>query len=544
LYQIVRLMKKIFLIISVLWSVFVFGQIEDAWVYFNDKPEADFYLNNPLEMLSQKALDRRTNQNIAVDYTDVPIHQPYIDALNNTGTVIVLAKSKWMNAVHIQGTFSSISDLVNFSFVESIQYANKALNNSAKPNLNSKKHYPNQKNLNLAENFAYGNSDNQIEIHNGHLLHQEGFTGTGKIIAVLDNGFIGVNTALPFERLHNENLILGGYDFVNRSDDFYNGGNHGTRVLSVIGAYQENELIGTAPNASFYLFITEDNNSETPLEESLWVEAAETADSLGVDIINTSLGYATFDNPDYNYTYSDMDGITTFISKGLNFAYSKGIICITSAGNYGNASWQYITSPADALGAFSVGAVNNIGEYASFSSIGPTADNRIKPDVVAQGVASVNALPNGAINTSNGTSFSAPIIAGLTACLWEAFPDLNNEQLMQLIRESAHLYENPTFQLGYGIPDFYQAYQNLNKENPDKNIFVLYPNPASDQLYIYNNSLNENNYIRLFDISGKQVLEQSFQNNSSIDLKNLEVGLYIYKVLIGREVKTGKILKK
>jgi len=537
-------MKKIVLIISVLWSVFVFGQIEDAWVYFNDKPEANFYLDNPLEMLSQRALDRRTNQNITIDYTDVPVHQPYIDALNNTETVVVLAKLKWLNAVHIRGTYSAISALAGFSFVESIVFANKSLNNSPKPNLGSKKQYPNQKNLNLNENFSYGNSANQVEIHNGHLLHQEGFTGTGKIIAVLDNGFIGVNTALPFERLHNENLILGGYDFVNRSDDFYTGGNHGTRVLSVMGAYQENELIGTAPNASYYLFITEDNNSETPLEESLWVEAAETADSLGVDIINTSLGYATFDNPDYNYTYNDMDGITTFISKGLNFAYSKGIICVTSAGNYGNTSWQYITSPADALGAFSVGAVNNMGEYASFSSIGPTADNRIKPDVVAQGVASVNALPSGAIGTSNGTSFSAPIIAGLTACLWEAFPDLTNEQLMQFIRESAHLYENPTFQLGYGIPDFYQAYQNLNIKNPDKNIFVLYPNPTSDWLYIYNNSLNENNYIRLFDISGKQVLEQSFQNNSSIDLKNLEVGLYIYQALIGKEVKTGKILKK
>lgn len=537
-------MKKAFLIISIFSSVFVFGQIEDAWVYFTDKPQADFYLDNPLEMLSQRALDRRTNQNILIDYTDVPIHQTYIDSLENTETIIVLARSKWLNAVHIRGTFNDISNLTSLSFIESIDFANKSLNSSSKPTISSKKQALNQKKLDITENFSYGNSSNQIEIHNGHLLHEEGFTGAGKIIAVLDNGFIGVDTALPFERLHNENLILGGYDFVNRSDDFYTGGNHGTRVLSVIGAYQEDELIGTAPNASFYLFITEDNNSETPLEESLWVEAAEIADSLGVDIINTSLGYSTFDNPNYNYTYNNMDGITTFISKGVNFAFSKGIICVTSAGNYGNASWQYITTPADALGAFSVGAVNNIGEYASFSSIGPTADNRIKPDIVAQGVATVNALPSGLINTANGTSFSAPIIAGLTACLWEAFPDLTNEQLMQLIRESAHIYENPTVQLGYGIPDFYQAYQHLTITNPSKPTFLLYPNPTSDVLYFHNSSFNEENYIKIFDLSGKQVIDYFLKNAEAIDLRHLEDGLYIYRAFIDGEIKLGKIIKK
>src|SRR5690554_5308127 len=536
-------MKKIIFVVSVLWSVFSVGQIEDAWVYFTDKPQSNYYLNNPLEMLSQRALDRRLNQNISLDYTDVPIHQPYVDSISNSN-VLVLAKSKWLNAIHIRGTFDDITDLSNLSFVESVDFANKSLNSQAKSKVNFKNPTVSQKQLETTENFVYGNSGNQIQIHNGHLLHQEGFTGTGKIIAVLDNGFDGVDTALPFERLHTENLILGGYDFVNQSNNFYTGGNHGTRVLSIIGAYQENELIGSAPNASYYLFITEDNTSETPLEESLWVEAAERADSLGVDIINTSLGYNTFDNPNYNYTYNDLDGVTTFISRGLNLAYSKGMICVTSAGNAGNGAWQYITSPADALGSFTIGAVNSDGNYASFSSIGPTSDNRIKPDVVAQGVATVNALPSGTISTGNGTSFSAPVISGLIACLWEAFPDLTNEQLMQFVRESAHIYENPTAQLGYGIPNLYQAYQNLKVEFPSQNTFSLYPNPTSDFLYFYSDSSKGKVYISLFDVSGKHILDQSMQSTSPIDLSHLENGFYIYRISVDDEIKTGKILKK
>ncbi len=535
-------MKKTILFLFIFWNVLAFAQIEDAWVYFNDKPQAAYYLSNPLEMLSQRALDRRTAQNIALDFTDVPVDQTYINQITDSELVEVMAKSKWMNALHIRGTEANISLLLNFTFVESVYFANKALNNQA-ASLPPTTYPTHQKQLDTSEVYAYGNSDNQIQLHNGQFLHQEGFTGEGKIIAVIDNGFIGVDTALPFQRLHTENLILGGYDFVSRSENFYTGGNHGTRVLSTIGAFQEDELIGTAPNAQYYLFITEDNTSETPLEESLWVEAAELADSLGVDIINTSLGYNVFDNPSYNYTYADMDGVTTFISRGANHAFSKGMVCVTAAGNAGATSWQYITAPADAIGSFTIGAVNNTGIYASFSSIGPSADNRIKPDVMAQGVSTVNSLQNGTISIANGTSFSSPIMAGLTACLWQAFPELTAVELTQFIREASHLYNAPTAELGYGIPDFYQAYQTLNTDKFVENQWKIYPNPTAGVIYFYGTSTAQN-HLRLYDISGKNVLDTELHNNTSIDIHHLEKGIYIYQITTDNYTKTGKILKK
>ncbi|MFA5556319.1 MAG: S8 family serine peptidase [Flavobacteriaceae bacterium] len=534
-------MKKLFLTVFIFCNLLAFGQIQDAWIYFNDKPMSQYYLDNPLQMLSQKALDRRISQNIALDFTDVPIHEPYISDISDF--VEVMAKSKWMNAVHVRGTFDDIIELYDFTFVGDIEFANKLLNLQPKLSQNSIP-FIHQKILSEDEEaLPYGDSDNQIQMHNGHLLHQEGYTGEGKIIAVLDSGFVGVNTAQAFQKLHIENLILGGYDFVNRDDYFYSGGNHGTRVLSIIGAYQENELVGSAPDAQFYLFITEDIASETPLEESLWVEAAEMADSLGVDIINTSLGYNTFDNPNYDYVYDDMNGTTAFISRGLNYAYSKGILCVTSAGNEGSGSWQYITAPADAQGSLTVGAVNNVGDYASFSSIGPTSDNRIKPDVTGQGVSTVNANQFGTIITGNGTSFSAPVITGLAACLWQAFPDLTNEELMQYIRESADLYDNPTAQKGYGIPNFYQAYQSLKIEEIYKNEFLVFPNPTSDFLYFYTDD-TLNGTFKLFDISGKNILENPINHNTQIDVQHLQNGMYFYRILINGQIKTGKIVKK
>jgi len=437
------------LCIFLFFSLFkLFSQNEDAWVYFKDKPSENTFISAPLTMLSQRALDRRTRYNIPVDFNDVPIEKTYIDQIISATGIIVKAKSKWLNALHVQGTQEAINNLLGLSFVNSIEYANKSLNTSNKNNVQQKIAQKKNK-LAFSSDFNYGAGSNQIEMLHGDVLHQNNYSGQGMQIAIIDAGFPDVDNFMAFQRLRDNNQILGGYDFVNRSENFYSGHYHGMAVLATIAGYIDNQFIGTAPDAEFYLFITEDNLNEVPLEESLWVEAAEKADSLGVDVINTSLGYSVFfDNPDYNYTYADMDGKTAFISRGAEIAFSRGMIVVNSVGNEGNQPWHYMNAPADANGVLSIGAVNANEVIANFSSFGPTSDNRTKPDILAQGagVYIINSLGN--VATSNGTSFSSPVLAGVIACLWQAFPKKSNAEIIQLVKESAHLYENPTNQEG------------------------------------------------------------------------------------------------
>ena len=519
---------------------------EDAWVYFNGKPNAQTFLDNPLTMLTQRSLDRRTTQGIALDIMDVPVHQSYINQVEAATGITVLAKSKWMNCVHVRGnTLQNIQALANLAFVSSIDYANPNLNRPEANSTQVEKRKVN-KTMETLVNFNYGNSANQIQMLNGHLLHQQNYTGQGKIIAVMDGGFPGVDTAAPFARLRDNNKILGGYDYVNRDPNFYTGISHGTMVLSTMGGYVDGQLVGTAPDASYYLFITEDGNNEEPLEESLWVEAAEEADRLGVDIFNTSLGYTEFDNPAYNHTYEDMNGTTAFISRGVNAAFSRGIISVNSAGNSGNSDWFYISAPADATYALTVAAVNASGNIASFSSHGPSFDGRVKPDVAAQGVASVLSNTDGDIVTANGTSFSGPITAGMVASLWQALPSKTNAELIQLIKESSSQYTNPDYEKGYGIPNYNQALINatlgfVSNESKD---FNIYPNPANDFITIQFPYSIENASIYVYNSLGQNVLEKKLSNNTSkISLEELESGVYIYKIEANNFSKTGKISK-
>ncbi len=338
---------------------------------------------------------------------------------------------------------------------------------------------------------------------------------------------------------------MGGYNFVSRNENIYSANSHGTLVLSAIGGYKENELVGTAPDAAFYLFVTEDSASENPVEESYWVEAAEMADSLGVDIINTSLGYFLYDNPNYNHTYSDMDGNSTFISRGANIAASRGIVVVVSAGNSGTTQYPNVTAPADAMNVLTVGAVTASKDYALFSSRGPTSDNRIKPDVMAQGVNSVVADSFGNIMTANGTSFSAPITSGMVACLWEALPDKTSTEIIQLIKESAHLYSNPNSQFGYGIPDFQLALQNaLGTGNLSKDVFKVYPNPAGPTVSVSLNSGFKRANFRLYNSFGQIVLNKDIATENRISLENLSNGIYFYKIVSDVNSQTGKLIKK
>ena len=536
---------KLLCIFLFLFLIELSAQNEDAWVYFNDKPSENIFISNPLTMLTQRALDRRMRYHISLDFKDVPIESSYINQVMAETGISVKAKSKWLNALHVQGTQNVIDNLLNLSFVSSVEYANKSLNTSNKNRIQQKIIQRKDK-LKFASDFNYGNGSNQIQMLNGDVLHQHNFSGRGMQIAIIDAGFPNVDNFIAFQRLRDNNQILGGYDFVNRSENFYTGHYHGMAVLSTIAAYIDNQFIGTAPDAEFYLFITEDNMNEVPLEESLWVEAAEKADSLGVDVINASLGYSVFfDNPSYNYTYNDMDGKTAFISRGAEIAFSRGMIVVNSAGNEGNDPWHYINAPADANSVLSIRAVNSTGIIANFSSFGPTSDNRIKPDVIAQGAGVYIINSSGNIATSNGTSFSSPVLAGLITCLWQAFPNKSNAEIIQLVKESAHLYNNPTNQEGYGIPNFEVIYDLLYAENESDTMeFSVFPNPTKDVLnFNFPKGVDEVE-VSIINLLGKNVfVNQIKRNNPTANILYLAKGMYMLQMKYDNKVKIIKVLK-
>jgi serine protease AprX len=542
-------MKKIFIFLFLVSSFVCFSQ-EDAWIYFKDKPDSATYFTTPTLMLTQRALDRRTNQGIALDSKDVPIYQPYIDEITASTGITVKAKSKWLNCLHIRGSQTDINALKLLPSVLNVDFANKALNSTkkiaAKPI--SK---PINKTMKTMTSFNYGVSANQIQMLKGHLLHQSNYTGSGKIIAVMDGGFPGVDTALPFQRLRDNNQILGGYDYVNKSANFYTGISHGTSVLSLMCGFKDNVLVGTAPDAQYYLFITEDGPNENPVEESNWVEAAEEADRLGVDIITTSLGYTTFDNSNYDHTYNDMNGTTTFISKGLDIAFSRGIVCVVAAGNEGSKPWHYISAPADAINSLAIGAVKADETYAAFSSQGPTFDGRVKPDVMAQGENPYVSNETGSIsNSGSGTSYACPIIAGMVACLWQALPTKTCQQIKDLIVHSSDNYSEPAVKLrtqfGYGIPDFSLALANgLSDAEFSKSGLIVYPNPTSDSITV--TLPNESNFkiIAIYNVLGQKVLEKNISTQSpTISLKSLNGGVYFYKIESNNFSQSGKIIKQ
>lgn len=537
-------MKKNVLIIVLLISAFGYSQ-EEAWVYFRDKPNSQYYFANPLQMLSQRALNRRTIQNIPLDLKDVPIHQPYIDQIAATPGIAIKASSKWMNCLHVTGTQIDIQSLSSLSFVDHVSFANATLNRLGKTS-NSDHFSAVNKVLETQVTYNYGTSGNQIQMLNGNFLHQQNYTGSGKVIAILDAGFPGVNSATPFQRLRDNNQILGGYNFVDRSANYYAMNSHGTQVLSTMSGYVDSQLVGTAPDASYYLFVTEDSASETPLEESLWVEAAEMADQFGADVINSSLGYFDFDNPNYSYTYTNMNGTTAFCSRGANIAFTRGMVVVVSAGNSGNTSNPHISAPADATNVLTVGAVNSARNYASFSSIGPSFDGRIKPDVMAQGQSAVVAMPSGAVATNSGTSFSGPIIAGMVASFWQAFPNLTNARIVQLIKEASDRFTNPNAQYGYGIPNFQLALNNALANNQfNATGFSVYPNPVNEEVTFSFPSNGVPREISIYNSLGQEVLTEISNNQRQvISLQSFESGIYFYKIASANDIFKGKLIKK
>ena len=389
-------------------------------------------------------------------------------------------------------------------------------------------------------------------------LHKEGFRGQGMLIAILDAGFYKVNELAAFDSIRINKQIIATYDFVDKDTSVYDAATHGMMVLSTIAGNLPGEFVGTAPKANFLLLRTEQTASEYLIEEHNWAVAAEYADSMGVDIINSSLGYNNFDDTLQSHHYQDMDGNTTIISRAADLAAKKGILVVSSAGNEGFSDWRYITAPADADSILSVGAVTEDKNIAFFSSAGPTSDGQIKPDVCALGMPAAVCAADGSINSSSGTSFSAPITTGAISCLWQAHPELNNMQIIDAIRRSADRYGQPDTLFGYGIPDFYAAHIYLNTigkiDEHTNNFLNIFPNPFKNSLNIvfYSNNIQVpySSILEVFDTHGKKILEQKFTDSETkykiyrIDFnEKLSKGLYIIRFTANNKVLQQKLIK-
>ena len=518
------------------------AQQEDAWVYLTDKVDVANAIANPITILTQKAIDRKNNHGVTIDARDVPVNEAYITQIKNASGITVLAKSKWFNAIHVRGTEANINLLAtNFAFVDHIDFADKNLNTSRIAEPQDKFEIENSQ-----VDFTYGNTLNQVQMIKADQLHLLDYTGTGMTVAVIDAGFPGVNTLAAFQRLRDAGNLMGGYDFVNRTANVYAStvSDHGTKVLSTMAGYVLNQFVGTAPDASYYLFLTEDGLSENPVEESYWVEAAERADSLGVDVINTSLGYKGYDDASYSYTSADMDGNTAFITKGANIAFEKGMLLVNSAGNSGASG---VNAPADAAGVLSVAAVDAGESYASFSSQGSAIQPTHKPDIAARGAGSYVINMNGTILQNNGTSFSSPIMAGGLTCLWQAIPGKTNAEIMQLIRQHGSQSGAPDYFLGYGIPDLQQALGAvLDTGNNPQQQFKIGPNPVNSELQIAFPETAERATIYIYDVLGKLVMQsQITEHQNTINTTALRSGIYIAK-LHGNNQKTNtfKLIKE
>ena len=539
-------MKKLLLLLAVLMAQFIYAQQQDALVFLLDKEDVATSIANPISIMTQDAIDRKTLHNTPIDERDVPVNEAYITLLKNSPGISVHAKSKWMNAVYVRGSEVDIDNLVTSDFVSSVEFMDKSLNFGPGGGTTPDKFAIENQQSRITYN--YGAAANQTTMLKVDYLHEQDFTGDGMVVAVLDSGFPNVLNNPAFSHIVSDGRLLGTYDFALRQENVDGTGSHGAQTFSDIGGFILDQFVGTAPEASFYLFRTEFGPTENPVEEAWWVEALERADSLGVDVVNTSLGYQDYDNSAYDHSYADLDGLTTIGARGANHAFDKGMILVTSAGNDGNG-FTFVGTPGDSAGMLTIGAVDSDGDYVSFSSIGPTVDGRVKPDVMAKGLNAAVVSSNGNVTTSNGTSFSSPIMTGAVASLWQARPEVPNAQIMQVVRESAHLFNNPTDQMGYGIPNFEDALNDLLvlgvEDQLLKEQFAIYPNPVKTNINIsFPEGVLQANFI-LYNIIGEQVLNTKISNvNNWVDLSELVSGMYFATIKSDSRTNSFKLIKE
>ncbi len=457
------------------------------WIQFTDKSNTPYSVAAPEQFLSQRALDRRQRQGIAIDDSDLPVDPAYVSALLAAGDIELVNVSKWFNAVTIRSTDTlALDTLGELPFVQQM----RATGGVHQRDVATGK-FPEFLKQEIGDVYAtrYGASFRQIEMMNGHLLHEEGARGEGMLIGVLDSGFDQADSLTTFADLRARSGIVLTRDMAYHDGDVYSDHYHGRSVLSCMAGHWPGKLLGTAPMADYVLLRTEVSENEYIWEEDNWVAGAELCDSLGCDVLNTSLGYTQFDDSTTDHTYADMNGRTTRISIAATMAARKGMIPVNSAGNSGNNEWHFISAAADADSILAVGAVDNARQPAFFSSFGPSADGRVKPDVAAVGFGAIGLGSDGLhVQPINGTSFSGPITCGLVACLWQMHPDRSGQEIIHAVRNSASRHNDPDDRVGYGIPDFYRAHLLLggtDRTNLEGNfIFGAYPSPFNDHFQV------------------------------------------------------------
>lgn len=546
-------MKNILLVILTITLHFQAFSQNQYLVLFKDKANSTYSVSRPKEFLSDRSIKRRTNQNIAVTERDLPPNLSYLAEIAKTGAK-VLYKSRWINGALIQTDALTLDKILKLTFVRGLEGKGDIRNTRQSTDNQvfiTKDKFGNE---GISDN---GLSQTQLAMLGADKMHQKGFHGEGMLIGVLDSGFLNANQLSFFKDLFSEKRVIGTWDFVNNEVNVYNDHNHGTNVLSCMAAFEDSRIVGTAYKANYLLLTTEDVSSETKREEANWLFGAEMADSVGVDVINTSLGYNLFDNAAQNYKYSDMNGDRALATRAADWAAQTGILVVASAGNEGTSAWKYVGTPADADSIIAVGAVSSNRVIASFSSYGPSADGRIKPELSAQGAGTVIGNTNSSVGTSNGTSFSSPLMAGFVASFWQAFPKLTNMQVREYLIRSASQYENPNDRVGYGIPNFDKAYEIAELESLIAELkktgkeVAVFPNPFSDpqgvKVWVLKDDAGQNFEFSLVDIAGKPVWSFSTKEKKitlPIFKDDLAQAVYILKVTSENLNFSTKIVKE
>lgn len=510
-------------------------------VWFTDKGDVTTGSYSPSQLLSDASVARRIKNGItSLTYSDLPVNAEYIRSISERGLQFCCS-SRWLNTALFTSDYPLDGTLLDgLNFIKSVQLvkspASKRTAKESKFELATED----------ADAIPY---DPNIPVR-GTELHQTGYSGRNIRIAVLDAGFVNADRIESLESLMLREGVIITHDFINNSPLVYDYHPHGTEVLTILAGELPGVINGTATGADYMLFRTEDGNSEYPVEEDYWAAAAEFADSAGADIISGSLGYFTFDDPTMNYSFSDMDGNTTFSSRAADFAASKGILVVASAGNERDNEWQRIISPADGDSVMAVGALNQDLTIAAFSSAGYSSDGRVKPDVVAPGVELPVQYKPGSWSLGSGTSFSCPVISGLAASLMQAVPDATADRIRKAITSSADRYMNPDSLYGYGMPDFSKALENLEDIylfKPDATI-AAGPNPFTESIRLWFTDTPGSLRLTLTDASGRKVKELYYpvfigRYLSLEGYERLAQGIYFLKVETARATKVFSMVK-